>query len=129
LVEAMAPRGVEVVLGVKRDEAFGPVLMFGLGGIAVELFKDVAFACCPLGAERARALIDMTRAATLLRGFRGQPVADEQALISAMIRVSQFAAKHAARLQEMDINPLIVLPQGQGALALDAVMVRAVNPP
>ncbi|QHE87089.1 acetate--CoA ligase family protein [Hydrogenophaga sp. BPS33] len=122
LVEQMAPRGVEVALGIQRDPAFGPMLMFGLGGVAVELFKDVAFGACPLSPERARALIGMTRAAALLRGFRGQPPADEDALVEAMVRLSQFAAHHAGRLAEMDINPVIVLPQGQGVIALDAIM-------
>ena len=122
LVERMAARGVEVVLGIKRDAAFGPVLMFGLGGISVELFKDVAFGTCPLSRESARELIGLTKAAALLRGFRGQPKADEEALIDAMVRLSQFAAHHADRLSEMDVNPVIVLPQGQGVLALDAMI-------
>lgn len=122
LVERMAPRGVEVVLGIQRDPAFGPVLMFGLGGVAVELYKDVAFGVCPLSAERAKELIGMTRAAALLRGFRGQPPADEDALVDAMVRLSRFAAHHADRLAEMDINPVIVLAQGQGVWALDAMM-------
>lgn len=124
LVEAMAPRGVEVVLGITRDAAFGPVLMFGLGGVAVELFRDVAFGTCPLSAEGARALISRTRAAALLKGFRGQPAADETALVEAMVTLSRFAAHHAGQLVEMDVNPVIVLPQGQGVLALDAVIVR-----
>lgn len=124
LVERMAPRGVEVVLGIHRDPAFGPVLMFGLGGIAVELFKDVAFATCPMSPEGARVLIGMTRAAELLRGFRGAPPADEEALVQAMVRLSQFADHHRDELAEMDVNPVIVLPAGQGVLALDAVIVR-----
>lgn len=123
LVERMAPRGVEVVLGIHRDPAFGPVLMFGLGGIAVELFKDVAFATCPLSPQGARALIGMTRAADLLRGFRGAPAADEDALVQAMVRLSQFADHHRDTLAEVDVNPVIVLPAGQGVLALDAVVV------
>ncbi len=123
LVEAMAPRGVEVVLGIKRDPAFGPVLMFGLGGIAVELFRDVAFGTCPMSAEAAQALIARTRAASLLAGFRGAPAADVPALVQAITRLSQFAAQHAGRLAELDINPLTVLPAGQGVMALDAVMV------
>ena len=128
LVEKMAARGVEVVLGIKRDPAFGPVLMFGLGGIAVELFKDVAFGLCPLSPESARELIGMTRAAALLRGFRGQPEADEDALVDAMVRLSQFAAQHADRLAEMDVNPVIVLPKGQGVLALDAMIACSAPP-
>jgi acyl-CoA synthetase (NDP forming) len=124
LVEKMAGKGVEVVLGIKRDPQFGPVLMFGLGGIAVELFSDVAFGRCPLSPEGAEAVIGLTRAAKLLRGYRGQPRADEKALVQAMVRLSQFAAKHADVLEEMDVNPLIVLPEGQGVVAVDAVMIR-----
>ncbi len=127
LVERMAPRGVEVVLGVKRDAAFGPVMMFGLGGISVELFQDVAFGTCPMSPEGARALIARTRAMTMLNGFRGSPAADIEALVAVMTRVSQFAAHHADRLAEMDINPLTVLPEGQGVVALDAVIVLQRN--
>ncbi len=124
LLERMAPKGFEVVIGVKRDESFGPILMFGLGGIFVEIFKDVAFGACPMSPQRARALIDKTRAAVRLRGFRGEPVADEDALVDAMVRVSRYAAAHASRIREMDINPLLVLPRGEGVIALDAMIVR-----
>lgn len=124
LVEQMLKGGVEVVLGIKRDPGFGPVLMFGLGGVAVELFRDVAFGLCPLSPAGARALIDRTRAAKLLRGFRGGAVMDEAALVEAMVRLSQFAAAHADEMEEMDVNPLVVLPQGRGAVALDAVIMR-----
>ena len=122
LVENMAPRGVEVVMGIQRDPSFGPVLMFGLGGVSVELFKDVAFGLCPLSRGAAHGLIAQTKAAALLRGFRGQPAADIEALVDAMVRLSQFAAHHGDRLAEMDVNPVIVLPQGQGVLALDAMI-------
>ena len=123
LVERMAARGVEVVLGIHRDPAFGPMLMFGLGGIAVELFKDVAFATCPVSSEGAHELIRRTRAYQLLAGFRGQPPCDQAALVSTMVRLSQFAHHHRERLSEIDVNPLVVLPVGQGVIALDAVMV------
>lgn len=122
LVESMAPRGVEVVLGIQRDPSFGPVLMFGLGGVSVELFKDVAFGLCPLSRDTAHGLIVQTKAAALLRGFRGQTAADIEALVDAMVRLSQFAAHHGDRLAEMDVNPVIVLHQGQGVLALDAMI-------
>jgi acetate---CoA ligase (ADP-forming) len=124
LVERMVGGGVEVVLGIKRDPEFGQVLMFGLGGVAVELFRDVAFATCPLGVEGARELIGLTRAAKLLGRYRGRVAADEEALVEAMVRLSQFAARHGAELDEMDVNPLVVLPKGQGVVALDAVIVR-----
>ncbi|MER1968531.1 acetate--CoA ligase family protein [Castellaniella sp. GW247-6E4] len=129
LVERMAPKGLEVVLGIKRDESFGPILMFGLGGIFVEIFKDVAFGACPMSPQRARALIDKTKAAIRLRGFRGEPVADEDALVDAMVRVSRFAAGHASEIREMDINPLLVLPKGEGVIALDAMILRDVATP
>lgn len=124
LVEQMVKGGVEVVLGIKRDPGFGPVLMFGLGGVAVELFHDVAFGLCPLSPAGARALIERTRAAKMLRGFRGAPPMDEAALVAAMVKLSQFAAAHAGVLEEMDVNPLVVLPAGEGVLALDAVILR-----
>lgn len=123
LVEQMAPRGVEVVLGIHRDPSFGPVLMFGLGGVAVELFRDVAFGTCPLSPQGAHALIGRTRAAALLRGFRGAPPSDVPALVDAMVRLSQLAAHHRDHLAEADLNPVVVLPLGQGILALDAVLV------
>ena len=123
LVEQMAPRGVEVVLGIHRDPSFGPVLMFGLGGVAVELFRDVAFGTCPLSPQGAHALIGRTRAAALLQGFRGAPPSDVPALVDAMVRLSQLAAHHRDHLAEADLNPVVVLPLGQGILALDAVLV------
>lgn len=123
LVERMAPRGVEIVLGVHRDPAFGPILMFGLGGVAVELFRDVAFATCPVSEEGALALIRRTRARQLLSGFRGQPPADQEALVSVMVRLSQFAHHHRDRISEIDVNPMVVLPVNQGVIALDAVIV------
>jgi succinyl-CoA synthetase beta subunit len=124
LVEKMAPRGVEVVVGVKRDPDFGPVMMFGLGGVAVELFRDVAFATCPLSEEGALELVSRTRASVLLQGFRGRPPADVAALVKAMVRLSQFAAHHAGMVREMDVNPIVVLPEGEGVMALDGIIVR-----
>jgi acetate---CoA ligase (ADP-forming) len=123
LVEKMAPAGVEVVVGIKNDEAFGPILMFGLGGVSLELFHDVAFGTCPLSAEGAHDLIGRTRAAQLLRGYRGSPPADTDALVAAMVRLSQFAHSNAGTLAEMDVNPIRVLPAGQGVIALDAVIM------
>jgi acetate---CoA ligase (ADP-forming) len=124
LVEKMAQKGVEVVVGIKRDADFGPVIMFGLGGVSVELFRDVAFGTCPLSAEGARELIALTRAGMLLRGFRGAPPADTATLVEAMVRISQFAAHHAGALREMDVNPIVVLPAGQGVIALDGIIAR-----
>ncbi|HEX7596608.1 MAG TPA: acetate--CoA ligase family protein, partial [Polyangia bacterium] len=118
LVEAMAPRGQEVIVGMKRDPNFGPLMMFGLGGIYVELFSDVAFRVAPVGRDEALSMIHQTRAGRLLTGFRGQPVADLDAVVDVIQRLSQLALDFP-QIEEIEVNPLLVLPQGQGALALD----------
>jgi acyl-CoA synthetase (NDP forming) len=124
LVEAMAPAGgVEVLVGVSRDAVLGPVLTFGLGGIHVELFRDVARRVLPLSRPEAEAMVREIRAFPLLDGVRGRPKADVPALVDLLMKVSDFVAAHASQLDEMDLNPVSVGPVGQGALALDAVIV------
>jgi len=118
MVEKMAPRGQEVIIGMKRDPGFGPLMMFGLGGIYVELFKDVAFRVAPLTAADARQMITETRAGRLLTGFRGQPPADLDAVVEVILRLSQLALDYP-QIEEVEVNPLLVFPAGQGALALD----------
>ena len=120
LVAAMVPAGVETVLGVVRDPLFGPVVMFGLGGIFVEVLRDVVFKPAPFGVEDARDMIDRVRGSALLNGVRGSPPADIDALAEALSRLSLFAAANAATIASIDINPFVVLPQGQGAIAVDA---------
>jgi hypothetical protein len=120
----MLEGGIETVIGVRIDPQFGPMLMFGLGGTAVELFRDVAFTQCPCTSERALRLIEGTRARTLLRGFRGSPPADLDALLSALMTLSGYAATHAGQLLEMEINPFIVLPRGRGAYGVDALIIK-----
>jgi len=115
--------GVECVVGVSTDELFGPTVMVGLGGVTVELFRDVAFRVPPFDRREARRMIDQLTASALLRGFRGAPVADIDALVDVIIAVQRLAVDHAGRLAELDINPLIVRPQGKGAVALDALAV------
>ena len=108
-----------MIIGLKRDRQFGPLLMFGLGGIYVEVFKDVAFRLAPvreLGAER---MVKSIRAFRILQGFRGQPPADIRKLIECIERVSQLAQDLEA-VEELDINPLIVYSEGKGAAAVDA---------
>lgn len=124
LVTPMAPRGVETIIGVVRDATFGPVVMFGLGGVFVEVLKDVTFRLAPFDEAEALRMIDEVRGArTLLAGARGAPAADVAALAAALAAVSRFAATHASDLDSLDINPFLVLPQGQGGLALDAAIV------
>ena len=95
LVQPMAQPGREVILGINRDETFGPLLMLGLGGIHVEVLKDVAFAPVPLTHDAARNLIAQLRGAALLQAHRGQPAADIPALVDLIVRLSHFAADHA----------------------------------
>ena len=120
----MAPPGREVILGVKRDSTFGPMLMVGLGGVQVEIFKDVALAPLPLVEDDARALLGRLKSAPLLGAFRGQPAADVGALVDLMMRLGQFASDHADIISEIDLNPVLVHPRGQGISVADALIVR-----
>ncbi|MHB1476988.1 MAG: acetate--CoA ligase family protein, partial [Coriobacteriia bacterium] len=117
LQEQVAP-GREVIIGVNRDPAFGPILMFGLGGIYVEVLKDVSFRLCPVTPDEAREMIGEIRAYALLRGARGEPPADVEAIIDAICRVSALAMEFGD-ISELDINPLIVGERGKGAVAAD----------
>jgi acetyltransferase len=110
---------VELIVGVTRDPQFGPLVMAGSGGIAVELQRDVAFELAPLGAAEAGDLLDRTAAGRLLAGFRGAPPADRAAVIDAIGRLARLALDWPA-IQEIEINPLLVLAQGAGAVAVDA---------
>lgn len=123
LVTPMAPRGVEVILGAVNDPAFGSVVMFGLGGVMAECYRDTAFRLAPIDEAEARRMIDETRVAKLLRGWRGAPAADVDALVQALCDLSKLAAGLGEQLGAIDVNPLLVLPEGQGVVALDAVVV------
>ncbi len=121
-VQQMVTGGQEVIVGVKRDPTFGPLVMFGLGGVYVEALADVSFRLAPLTAADAEALIDEVRSARLLSGLRGAPPADRAALVDAIMRVGQLAADHP-EIVELDINPLLVLPAGQGVMAADVRII------
>lgn len=120
LVTPMLKDGIETILGIHIDPTFGAMVMFGSGGTAVELFKDVAFASAPVSQARARELIDSVKSSRLLRKWRGGPQYDEQALVDAICHLSEFAQAHANTLESIDINPLVV--REQGAICLDAVI-------
>jgi acetyltransferase len=122
LVTQMALPGHELIVGMRRDPQFGPLVMFGLGGIYVELLKDVAFRVAPFSRAEALAMIGETHAGKLLAGLRGQPAADIDAVAEVIERVAQLALNHP-QVEEIDINPLLVYPAGQGALAVDVRMV------
>jgi acyl-CoA synthetase (NDP forming) len=113
-----------MILGVTRDATFGPMLMVGLGGIHVEVLKDVAFAPVPLDAEDARALLGELKGAALLDGVRGAKPADKNALVELMVALSRFAADHADRIAEIDLNPVIVHAAGEGLSVVDALIVK-----
>jgi hypothetical protein len=124
LVSQMAGPGLETILGVHQDPVFGPMMMFGLGGISVELFKDVAFASAPLSQDSAQALIKRVRASKLLAGWRGQTPFDKKALVDALVALSNFALTYSDQLEGVDINPFLV--QHTGAVCLDALItIRA----
>jgi acetyl coenzyme A synthetase (ADP forming)-like protein len=120
-VQKMIPAGREMIIGMNRDLTFGPMLMFGLGGIYVNFLKDVAFRLAPLCRESAWAMIEETKAYTLLRGIRGEPSSDIDAVVDVMLRVSQLVTDFT-QINEMDINPLFVYERGKGCLALDVKM-------
>ena len=110
LVQPMAPPGIEMILGITRDPDFGPMLMVGLGGIHVEVLRDVAFSPVPIGPDEALALLGELNGAALLDGVRGAPPADRAALAELIAALSRFAADHADQIDEIDLNPVIVHP-------------------
>ena len=125
MVEQMAPKGLEVIVGMRRDPTFGPLMMFGLGGTMVELLKDISFKVAPLTSEDIDEMIENTLAGKLLKGYRGSAKADIKAVKETIARLSQLSLDNPA-ISEIEINPLIVYPEGQGAISLDsrAIMVK-----
>jgi acetate---CoA ligase (ADP-forming) subunit beta len=121
-VQKMAPAGTEVIVGMSKDPQFGPVMMFGLGGVFVEVLKDVAFRIVPLEPKDARELVREIKGFAVLEGVRGQPAADLGALENLILRVSEFAEAHP-EVEELDLNPVLAYPDG--ALAVDARIVVA----
>ena len=121
LVQRMARPGTELVLGLRRDPAFGHVAMVGLGGIFVEVLKDVAFARCPLDGTDALAMLDSLKARAILDGARGRPKVDRDKMAAALVALSRLAAAHP-EIEELDLNPVFAGPDG--VVAVDWLMVR-----
>jgi acetyl coenzyme A synthetase (ADP forming)-like protein len=119
LIQEMVGGGKETILGMKRDPLFGGLLMFGLGGIYVEVFKDVTFRIAPIRELSAKSMIERIKGIRLLKGFRGEPPSDLDAIAESLLRLSQLVIDFP-EIEEMDINPLIVLPSGEGARVVDA---------
>ena len=124
LVQQMVPGGREVLVGMSRDPQFGPLVAFGLGGIYVEALKDVAFRVAPFSRQEAEEMIREIRSYPLLEGIRGQPPADHEAMVDALLRISQLVTDFP-EIVELDINPLMVFEEGRGAMAIDMRLVLA----
>ncbi|WP_405679713.1 acetate--CoA ligase family protein [Streptomyces sp. NBC_00868] len=123
LVCQMVERGVEMVVGVTQDDLFGPTVTVGLGGVLVEVLHDAAVRVPPFGEDQARRMLTELRGHALLEGVRGAPPADVDALVEVILRIQRMALELGDELSELDINPLMVLPRGQGAVALDALAI------
>jgi acetyltransferase len=119
LMEKMASKGIEVILGAFKDPKFGPMVMFGLGGTFVEVMKDVSFRLAPMWKLSAERMIKTTKSYKLLQGVRGNPPSDINAIRDCILRLSQLVATHP-EIAELDINPLIVYPEGQGCAVADS---------
>jgi len=122
LIQKMLDPGKEIILGMTRDPVFGPLLMFGLGGIYTEALRDVAFRLAPIRENVASEMLKSIRSHRLLEGVRGEPPSDLAAIAECLLRLSQLVNEHP-RIQELDINPLIVYARGKGAVAADARII------
>ncbi|BBO78452.1 acyl-CoA synthetase [Desulfosarcina widdelii] len=122
LVQKLAPRGKEVILGMTRYPIFGPLIMFGFGGVFVEVFKDVAFRLAPLTRNGARNMVRSIRANKLLSGYRGAPKADIATIERMLVSLSDLVLDHP-EIKELDINPLLVHPEGEGVTVADCRLI------
>ena len=113
----------EAIVGILMDPYFGPAVVFGLGGVMVEILKDRALGIPPLSRGEALEMIEKTRGSQLLHGFRGSPRADLEALTDTLVRVGRLALDWADRIEALDINPLLIMPEGRGVVAVDALLV------
>ena len=122
LVQRMAPDGIDVILGMKMDEQFGPAIVLGMGGVLVEVLRDTAIRVAPIRHSEAMEMIRELSGFRLFEGYRGKPAADIPALAEAIVSLSEFAKQHEHQLLSLDINPLRVLEKGNGVMALDALL-------
>ncbi|RLG81503.1 MAG: acetyl-CoA synthetase [Thermoprotei archaeon] len=124
LVQEMVPQSLEVIVGATRDPTFGPVLLFGLGGIFVEVLKDVSFRITPLTRYDAESMITEIRAAKVLEGYRGMPPRDKDVLVDIILKLSKLMEEHED-ISDVDLNPIMVFEVGKGAKIADArVLIR-----
>ncbi|MGX9390279.1 acetate--CoA ligase family protein [Nitrobacteraceae bacterium UC4446_H13] len=123
LLTPMAKPGVEIIVGTMQDATFGPMVMVGFGGVTTELFKDVIYRPAPVGVDEAVTMLNELKAAPLLHGFRGAPKADVGALAALIAQISQLAARHRDEIAEIEINPVLVHPEGEATTIVDALVV------
>ncbi len=124
LVQQMAKAGTEMIIGVKNDRQLGPMLLTGMGGVFVEVFKDVSLVPCPISYQEALEQIGKLKSAKLLKGYRGSKPCDIDALAKLMVSISEYAAANKNSLKEMDINPVYVYEEGQGVCVVDALIIK-----
>ena len=124
LVQQMAPPGVEMIVGISSDIHFGPMLMIGMGGVFVEVFKDTALYPCPLNKGEALEMISSLKAYRLLQGYRGNAPCDIGALADMMVVLSRYAADNKDSIKEIDLNPVFVYSEGKGISIADALLVK-----
>jgi len=125
LVQPMVSSGVEVFIGLRRDPEWGMTILFGVGGVLIELIRESAMRLLPVSADDIDRMLRETRAWQLLSGVRGQPPADIEALAACMAAVARFGLAAGDSLAELDLNPIKVLPRGQGCRVLDALIVTS----
>jgi succinyl-CoA synthetase beta subunit len=128
LVGPMAEKGVEMIVGTVNDPTFGPMVMAGLGGVTTELFKDVVYRPAPVSADEASAMLNDLKAAPLLDSFRGSAKSDRAALAALIAQVSQLAAQREDDVSEIEVNPVLVHPEGEGVTIVDALVIGRVKP-
>jgi succinyl-CoA synthetase beta subunit len=121
LVEKMVDKGIELIIGTNTDDDFGPVILFGVGGVLVEVIKDVVFRMCPTTEEQALDAIDQIKAKKLLEGFRGFPAINKKNLANLIVNLSKLAWEYRENILEMDINPIIA--NGSGLHPVDARII------
>jgi acyl-CoA synthetase (NDP forming) len=125
LVQKMLYNGVEVIIGISKDPQFGPVILFGLGGIFVEVLKDVSLRVPPLTRFDAEEMIRETKGYRLLEGFRGKPKFDLEAIVNILLRVSNMSIDLRESILGMDLNPVIVHEEGKGASVVDVRIIKS----
>ena len=128
LVQELVSDGVEMILGFHHDAQLGPVILLGMGGLAAELYRDMTLRLVPVSRSVAKEMVDELKTSAILKGFRGRPITDIDALVDAILAFSNMLVAIGNKLQEAEINPLFVLPRGQGVVAADGLVLVKANP-